>query len=109
DDQKLARAGEATPLKRAQPRLDLRRHAAALLHVPAQDRLGGDLVDVLSAGTAGARETPGEFFVGDTDTLVDFEHGKISVHAKSCISPAAPGSVSSPQHAFRILTRLVLP
>ncbi len=43
--------------------------------IPAEDGLGGDLVDVLSSWTARAGKTPLEFVERNADGGIDFEHG----------------------------------
>ena len=61
--------------------------------VPAQDGLGRDLVDVLPAGAAGARERPGEFVVGDLQEWGDFEHTQP-------LQPPNPPRAGPPQTPF---------
>src|SRR5262249_41943426 len=48
-------------------------------HVPAQHRLGRDLIHVLPARPAGAREAPHEFIVRNTQAVVDLEHNSLRI------------------------------
>jgi hypothetical protein len=63
------------PLLAPKPSFDIGRHARTAGDVPAQDRLGGHLIDILTTRTAGADETPSELAFGDADLVIDYQHG----------------------------------
>jgi len=70
----VALARHAARVERAEPRLHALGRARRGGHVPAQHRLGGDLVDVLPAGAGASRELEVDFAQGDAEPLVHDEH-----------------------------------
>src|SRR5262249_36261805 len=66
--------GDAPMLLGAEPRLDVVGEAGTVGDIPAEDRLGRHLVDVLPPWPAGAHEAPVELFFGNPDCLTDLQH-----------------------------------
>ena len=74
-DDDVALPRHAARVARPEPLLHRLGRALRRRHVPAQHRLGRDLVHVLPAGAARAREAEVDFAQGDAEPLVHDEHG----------------------------------
>src|SRR5262249_21413991 len=83
DDLEDSFLGETSTLQCLQADFDGYGQTGSFLHVPAQQCLGSDLVDVLPPRTSGARETPGKFLLRYADAVVDFEHIRMDQKAGS--------------------------
>jgi hypothetical protein len=74
-DDQLPGGGDPPALPGAQAGLGLVGQRGVVGQVPAQDGLGGDLVDVLPARAARADKGPIQLVVGDVDLIVNRRHG----------------------------------
>jgi hypothetical protein len=102
-DQQLAFRRYPSVLLATQAQPHIGWQASVGRHVPAQRRLAGDFIDVLTARTAGAGKGPGQFVIRDVEAVGDF-HDRILPGTRKYLRTSSPmpssrqtGSLSQPR------------